>query len=57
MLQCWDADPDERPPFSKLATDIDEHLTSMAGYLDFNQFNLTKTSSDDKLSSSGSQKE
>ena len=57
MLQCWDADPDERPPFSKLVTDIDKQLTSMAVYLDFNQSNLMTSSYDDKLSSSASQKE
>ena len=57
MLKCWDADPDERPPFSKLVTDIDKQLTSMAGYLDFNQFNLITSSSDNKLSGSDCQKE
>ena len=59
MLQCWDAyaDSDEQPPFSKLATDIDEQLTSVAGYVDFNQFNFITSSPDDKLSSSASQNE
>ena len=57
MLQCWDANPDERPPFSKLATDIDEKLTGMAGYLDFNKFDLITSSSAENLSSSVSWKE
>ena len=57
MLQCWDVNPDERPPFSKLVTDIDEQLTSMAGYIDFNQFNLITSSTAEKLSSSSSQTE
>ena len=40
MAKCWLQSPDDRPAFSSLVTSIDAKLTSMAGYLDFNAFNL-----------------
>ena len=38
MLQCWNSSPDERPSFSELVVIIENMLTSMASYIDFNQF-------------------
>ena len=38
MLACWEKSPDKRPTFSDLVIQIDNSLTAMAGYLDFNQF-------------------
>ena len=38
MLACWEKSPDKRPTFSDLVMQIDDSLTAMAGYLDFNQF-------------------
>ena len=40
MLRCWWTDPDERPTFSDLESDLNNFLTSVAGYLDFNEFAL-----------------
>ena len=40
MLQCWNSSPDERPTFSELVVTIENMLTSMANYIDFNQFTL-----------------
>ena len=38
MLACWEKSPDKRPTFSDLVNQIDDRLTAMAGYLDFNHF-------------------
>ena len=40
MLQCWNSSSDERPTFSELVVIIENMLTSMANYIDFNQFTL-----------------
>ena len=40
MLQCWSTSSDKRPTFSELAVTIESMLTSMANYVDFNQFKL-----------------
>ena len=40
MLQCWDSLSDERPTFSEMVVTLDNMLTSMASYVDFNQFTL-----------------
>ena len=38
MLQCWNSSSDERPSFLELVVIIENMLTSMANYIDFNQF-------------------
>ena len=35
MLKCWQANPDERPPFSTLVALVSTDLERQAGYLDF----------------------
>ena len=40
MLQCWNSSSDERPTFSELVVTINNMLTSMGNYIDFNQFTL-----------------
>ena len=35
MLKCWQANPDERPPFSTLVALVSTDLEHQAGYLDF----------------------
>ena len=40
MLRCWWKDPEDRPTFSDLESDLNNFLTSVAGYLDFNEFAL-----------------
>ena len=40
ILHCWSSSPDERPTFSELVVIIENMLTSMANYIDFNQFTL-----------------
>ena len=34
VLECWNSEPEKRPNFSELATDICGTLEDMAGYLD-----------------------
>ena len=38
MTQCWLADPDDRPTFSELQSQISSALTTMAGYMEFSEF-------------------
>ncbi|KAH6945617.1 hypothetical protein HPB50_009301 [Hyalomma asiaticum] len=38
MRACWHPDPKERPPFSKLATDLDQLIKLNAGYIDLDNF-------------------
>ena len=40
ILQCWDSSPDGRPTLLELVVTIENMLTSMANYIDFNQFTL-----------------
>ena len=35
MLKCWQASPDERPPFSTLVVLVSTDLERQAGYLEF----------------------
>ena len=35
MLKCWQANADERPPFSALVVLVSTDLERQAGYLDF----------------------
>ena len=35
MLKCWQANPDERPPFSTLVVSVSTDLERQAGYLNF----------------------
>ena len=35
MLKCWQANADERPPFSELVELVSTDLERQAGYLDF----------------------
>ena len=41
MLDCWTELPHSRPKFSDLVSSMDETLTSMAGYIDFNKLNAS----------------
>ena len=41
MLQCWEADPDERPDFSDLVVTISATLEVVAGYLTLGATTLT----------------
>ena len=38
MLQCWDAVPNNRPPFEELVSTLSAMLESAAGYLDLRAF-------------------
>ena len=38
MMQCWESDPDKRPTFSQLQTNISAILTITADYLDLSAF-------------------
>ena len=49
MLRCWWKDPDDRPTFSDLESDLNNFLTSVAGYLDFNEFTLDVCANSDPV--------
>ena len=34
MLKCWDSDPEDRPSFTKIRSNISKALQIMSGYLD-----------------------
>ena len=34
MLRCWERDPNVRPTFAQVVTDIDTLLSNSVGYLD-----------------------
>ena len=51
MLRCWWKDPDDRPTFSDLESDLNNFLTSVAGYLDFNEFALDVCADSDPVPS------
>ena len=34
MLKCWDSDPEDRPTFTKIRSNISKVLQIMSGYLD-----------------------
>ena len=34
MLKCWDSDPEDRPTFTKICSNISKVLQIMSGYLD-----------------------
>lgn len=38
MRACWHPDPKERPPFSRLASDLDQLIKLNAGYIDLDNF-------------------
>ncbi len=46
MNSCWYEAPDERPSFSKLATELESMLSSLVGYMELNM-TLTVTPGDD----------
>ena len=34
MLKCWDSDPEDRPSFAKIGSNISKDLQAMEEYLD-----------------------
>ena len=34
MLKCWDSDPEDRPRFTKISSNMSKALEVMSGYLD-----------------------
>ena len=42
MQSCWNTDPDERPNFSMLISQLDNLLTPLANYLDFSALNSSE---------------
>ena len=34
MLKCWDSDPENRPSFTNIGSNISKDLQTMEGYLD-----------------------
>lgn len=46
MVECWKEDPNLRPRFGALVTEISTILEEMAGYMDFNSLPLESPSSE-----------
>ena len=42
MLKCWDSDPEDRPSFTKIRSNISKALQSMSGYLDMSAADTPK---------------
>ena len=42
MLKCWDSDPDDRPTFTKIGSNISKVLQIMSGYLDMSAADTSK---------------
>jgi hypothetical protein len=49
MMSCWSSSPDERPAFDEIVMTIENSLTSMGNYLDFNEFTLDTSAEDISL--------
>ena len=43
MLRCWDADPEDRPSFTKIAQTISKSLQIMSEYLDLSMVQAANT--------------
>lgn len=43
MVKCWTLNPDDRPTFSELISDVDKQLQKAAGYLELNMVLLPPT--------------
>jgi hypothetical protein len=48
-MSCWSSSPDERPAFDEIVMTIENSLTSMGNYLDFNEFTLDTSAEDISL--------
>ena len=42
MLKCWDSDPEDRPTFTKMGSNISKVLQIMSGYLDMSAADTSK---------------
>ena len=42
MLKCWDSDPEDRPSFTKIGSNISKDLQTMEGYLDMSAADTVK---------------
>ena len=54
MLQCWATDPEDRPTFASLVSDLASNLATMADYLtlsqDFDPSSKTTVANDNEVS-------
>ena len=46
MLRCWDADPEDRPSFTKIAQTISKSLQIMSEYLDLSMVQAVNAQED-----------
>ena len=44
MLQCWKENPEERPSFSELVSNVSQKLEAVAGYMDVVMFGVPQDS-------------
>ena len=42
MLKCWDSDPEDRPSFAIIGSNISKDLQIMEGYLDLSTADTVK---------------
>ena len=42
MLKCWDSDPEDRPSFAIIGSNISNALQTMEGYLDMSAADTVK---------------
>ena len=46
MLRCWDADPEDRPSFTKIAQTISKSLHILSEYLDLSMIQAVNAQED-----------
>ena len=51
MVKCWTLNPEDRPSFRELISDIDKMLQRAAGYLELNMALLPPTDDEDTFDS------
>ena len=51
MVKCWTLNPEDRPTFRELISDVDKLLQRAAGYLELNMVLLPPTDDEDTIDS------
>ena len=51
IMKCWTLEPEDRPTFKELSSDIDELLQTAAGYLELNMVLLPPKDEENSIDS------